>query len=294
MRVVQISDLHLSRSHSYFYDNWRIALDILREDPPDLTIVSGDVSFNGADSREDLAFAREQLEELPAPWVVIPGNHDVGDHPLSKKLDQPVNAERYGRWMELFGDDRFLREYLGFRIAGIATALMGSGLPREEEQWRWIRELLDPAAPPTMLVLHKPLFARSIDETEFNKSCVDPESRARLRLLLQRGAVPLVASAHVHVYKNVEADGIEFVWCPATSFVVSWEGKDVYGGVRRAGWIEYEIAVGGEARDGSASGSSISIVHRWIEPPLLVNYDLRNWFIHTGSTVSMPPRPLRG
>ncbi len=282
MRVAQISDLHLSKDHAYFYRNWRVVLDRINDTKPDLVVIGGDVSFNGADSLRDLEFARSEIDRIEAPTVVIPGNHDIGDHPQSRKLDQPVNARRMARWLDVFETDRFCVEQGGLRIVGMNTELLGSGLPQERDQWEWVAAELAPRGPsgsrPALLFMHKPLFARRPDESGFNKSCVDPPSRTRLWSLLKPAEVPTVASAHVHVYKHVRARGIDFVWCPATSFVVGWEGKDVFDGIRRAGYLEYDI------------GETIN--HTWIEPDLLVNYDLRNWFVHHGSTVGLPPLPL--
>lgn len=282
MRIVQISDLHLSRTHGYFYQNWLVTLDELNANPPDLVVVSGDVSFNGADSSDDLSFAREEITRITAPTVVLPGNHDIGDHPMSKKLDQPVNSERLERWFELFETDRFSVQLGSLRVVGFNTELLGSGLPEETAQWHWLDAELTRAAEPTLVFMHKPLFARDPFETEFNKSCVDPVARERLWRLFESANVAVIASAHVHVYKQVVARGIEFVWCPATSFVVSWEGKDVFDGVRRTGWIEFQT-------DGATPERPS---HRWIEPARLVNYDMRNWFMQNGSTVKLPPQPL--
>lgn len=298
MRIAHVSDLHLSRDFAYFYPNWHVVLDELNSSKPDLVVIGGDVSFNGADSVRDLEFAREEIERIEVPTVVIPGNHDIGDHPASKKLDQPINAERMQRWLDLFGTDRFSRELGELRILGMNTELLGSGLPREEEQWQWLETELAPGPASggrrTLFVMHKPLFARRPEETAFNKSCVDPDSRTRLWSLLERARVPTVASAHVHVYKHVKARGIEFVWCPATSFVVGWEGKDVFDGIRRSGYIEYDTGGSSDTGEGAADpvNAAEAVPHTWVEPELLVNYDLRNWFIHHGSTVGLPPLPL--
>jgi hypothetical protein len=282
MRIVQISDLHLSREYGYFYDNWKAVLEELNADPPDLVVIDGDVSFNGADRREDLEFAREEIANITVDHVILPGNHDIGDHPKSKKLDQPVNKDRLKRWHEVFGPDRFSLDTDSWRILGFNTELMGSGLPEEEEQWQWLSDKLADSSRPVILFQHKPLFAWRDDETEFIKSCVDPPSRKRLWPLLEKSAVKIIASAHVHVYKNVFARSIEFVWCPATSFIVSWEGKDVYGGIRRAGYLEYKL---------NPESALHGAVHKWIEPERLVNYDLRNWFKRYSSTINLPPNP---
>jgi 3',5'-cyclic AMP phosphodiesterase CpdA len=286
MRIAQVSDTHLSRRFGYFFLNWEVVVDELNADPPDLVVVSGDVSFNGADDEDDLRFAAEQLRRIHAPWVVIPGNHDIGDHPMSKKLAQPVTEERIDRWFEIFGADRFTQEKDGWQIVGFTTALLGSDGRREPEHWSWLESQLTPNEHrPVLLFMHKPLYTREPHETAFNKSAIDPNSRERLWTMLRGSPVKAVASGHVHVYKRVGAHGIEFVWCPATSFVVTWDGKDVYDGVRRAGYLEFDLSP-------PTPSDPAPIAHRLVEPAQMVNYDLRNWFREHGSTVHLPPRPL--
>lgn len=72
VRIAQISDLHSGREVP------RIAealLDDLRDARPTMVAVCGDLT-QGARSREFLA-AREFLDQLPAPALVVPGNHDL-------------------------------------------------------------------------------------------------------------------------------------------------------------------------------------------------------------------------
>jgi 3',5'-cyclic AMP phosphodiesterase CpdA len=58
VRIVQVSDTHVSRKRAYFIDNWHVFVGDVRANPPDLIVHSGDVSFDGADDEDDLAFAR--------------------------------------------------------------------------------------------------------------------------------------------------------------------------------------------------------------------------------------------
>jgi 3',5'-cyclic AMP phosphodiesterase CpdA len=76
---------------------------MMRANPPDRIVHSGDVSFDGAYDEDDLAFARAEKDRLPVPWVAIPGNHDIGESPLAIRLQQPINAERMERWRRHFG-----------------------------------------------------------------------------------------------------------------------------------------------------------------------------------------------
>jgi 3',5'-cyclic AMP phosphodiesterase CpdA len=64
IRIVQVSDTHVSRKRAYFADNWDVFVDEMRRDPPDLIVHSGDVSFDGA-ADDDIAFARSRRNGWP-------------------------------------------------------------------------------------------------------------------------------------------------------------------------------------------------------------------------------------
>jgi hypothetical protein len=64
IRVVQVSDTHVSRKRAYFVDNWNVFVDEMRHDPPHLIVHSGDVSFDGAADEDDIAFARAEKDRL--------------------------------------------------------------------------------------------------------------------------------------------------------------------------------------------------------------------------------------
>jgi 3',5'-cyclic AMP phosphodiesterase CpdA len=91
MRIIQISDTHLSPGKPHFVDNWAPLAAWIGVERPDLIIHSGDVTVDGADVEEDLRYAAELMQGLGVRYRTVPGNHDVGDagHPR-----QPVNDER--------------------------------------------------------------------------------------------------------------------------------------------------------------------------------------------------------
>lgn len=47
-----------------------------------------------------------------------------------------------------------------------------------------------------------------------------PEPRSRYRALTQMFDVALIARGHIHRARDLVVDGIQFVWCPSTAFVV--------------------------------------------------------------------------
>lgn len=279
-RVVQISDTHLSRRRAYFLDNWEVVLDHLADDPPALAILTGDVSFNGSDEDDDLAFARQQIERLPCPYRVLPGNHDIGEHPLSGKNDQPINETRYRRWMHHFGSDRFVTEMGGWALIGIDSELLGSGLPAEAEQWTWLEDKLEVRGEtPVALFMHRPAFALMPDEAADYRSFIDPAARMRLLALIRAHRVRSVATGHLHGYRRIVHAGTDFVWAPGTSFVVPNRRAEL-GVVNRSAILEWRFESGGAD-------------HALVEPPLLINLDFSNWFRTAGSTVQLPPLEAR-
>ena len=166
IRIVQVSDTHVSRKRAYFVDNWDVFVDEMRRHPPDLIVHSGDVSFDGAGDEDDLAFARSEKDRLPVPWLAIPGNHDIGKSPLAVRLQQPVNAERMERWRRHYGPSRWCRDVGAWRLIGIDTALLGSGEAEEHPQNEFLeRSLAERSGRPVMLFQHLPPFENDPDDT---------------------------------------------------------------------------------------------------------------------------------
>jgi 3',5'-cyclic AMP phosphodiesterase CpdA len=142
LRIVQVSDTHVSRKRAYFVDNWDVFVEEISRTRPHLIVHSGDVAFDGAADEDDLAFARSEKDRLTAPWLAIPGNHDTGESPLAIRLQQPINSERMERWQRHYGPSRWCRDLGAWRLIGIDTALLGSGLPEEEQQNQFLERSL--------------------------------------------------------------------------------------------------------------------------------------------------------
>ena len=123
MRIVQVSDTHLSRTHHDFAANNERIAALVTSLGPDLIIHTGDVSMDGAGDTRDLDVSRDWIGALPADTLLVPGNHDVGDLPVIK-ANQVVCAERSG------GKRR------GARGEGGCDVLRQGGLCRGKPAWR--------------------------------------------------------------------------------------------------------------------------------------------------------------
>ena len=61
MRIVQISDTHLSAVHDHFATNAKVFTECLARLKPDLFIHTGDISMDGARKVDDLLLSRRWL-----------------------------------------------------------------------------------------------------------------------------------------------------------------------------------------------------------------------------------------
>ena len=218
MRVIQISDTHLSPGKTHFLDNWPPLARWIAEQQPDLVIHTGDVTVDGAGVEEDLRHAAGLMRELEVPFRAVPGNHDVGN---PGDRHQPVDAERLGRWRSHFGADRWIEDVENWRLIGFDAMLIGSGEPEETAQDDWLRTVMAEAGDRHIAwFLHRPLFLDSPDEGDTGYWSVKPQPRLRLIELVRRNSVGLVASGHLHKAHHFRRDGTRYIWAPASAFLV--------------------------------------------------------------------------
>jgi 3',5'-cyclic AMP phosphodiesterase CpdA len=238
MRIIQITDTHLSRGKAHFADNWAPLAHWISEQRPDLVIHTGDVTVDGAEVEDDLAYAAELLQGLEVRFRAIPGNHDVGEagHPR-----QPVNDERLARWRAHFGPDRWVEDVAGWRLIGLDALILGSGANEEAAQASWLEaSMTEAGGRRTAWFLHKPLFLVSPQESDAGYWSVEPEPRARLMALAHRHSVALVASGHLHKAHDFCRGDTRYLWAPASSFLVG-EFQPPMPGEKRLGAVLYEL-----------------------------------------------------
>jgi 3',5'-cyclic AMP phosphodiesterase CpdA len=241
VRVIQISDTHLSRTKPHFAENWPTLLGWVRGRRPELVIHTGDVTVDGADEEDDMIHCAAALRELGAPVLCVPGNHDVGE---ARHAFQPVNAERIARWRRHFGPDHWFRDIGGWRLLGLDSLLFGSGEPEEERQFEWLAQSMRSAGGRKLAwFLHQPLFVDDPDEGDAGGYwTIGPEPRSRLLALLRGGSVAVVASGHVHRSLDRRLGGTRYIWAPAAGFVVGPAMQPEMIGESRLGAVQYEFA----------------------------------------------------
>lgn len=111
--IAHLSDLHFGREDPAVVAALLADLEALR---PSLVAVSGDLTQRAR--RSQFRAAREFLDRIPAPRVVVPGNHDVPLYDLVRRFASPLG--RYARLVTpvlapVYADDELL-------VAGVSTA----------------------------------------------------------------------------------------------------------------------------------------------------------------------------
>jgi len=239
--ILQVTDSHLSSRKDFFRDNFERIRAIVEAAPPELTVASGDLSLDGADHGEDLAFAATALGRFPGPLMALPGNHDTGSH-IHTMPKQPFDDARLARFQAHCGAGRGLHDLPGWRIIGLNSEVMGTGHPEEVAQARFIAEAADTAGERRIaLFLHKPVFVTGLDDQTFDYWSVPPHARAVLAPLLEHPGLRLVASGHLHLHHEFTRGRVAYVWAPPLSFVVEEEDQRGLPGARHCGALLHHL-----------------------------------------------------
>lgn len=264
-RILQVSDTHLSRTHPLFQFNFEVTLREIARLRPDLVIYTGDLSLNGPDNPDDVRYAHEQIRRTPCTHFALPGNHDIGLVPANGHADQLITEARLAHYRDTFAYDRFTAEIDGWRIVGLNSQLLGSGLAGEEAgQYDWLARVLT-CDRPVAVFMHYPLFIHGPGDTDEGHHALSLEVRRRLMACFaEAGNVRFVGSGHLHQARSAVHGEMRCEWAPSSAFVIPGQKLDSFGGNQVTGMLLHEFGPG-------------TVSTRTIEPELIMNVDLRNW-----------------
>ncbi len=177
--IAQVSDIHLGQ------DEQAVADGLLRDvvdHAPTATVVSGDLTMRARTHQFEAA--RDYLDRLPQPVIVVPGNHDIPLYDVVARLSGPFDKYRKHISAEL---DPVLR------VPG-ATILGLNSMPR----WRWkaghvsdrqgelVEQVLGqaPVGDVRVLVSHHPVLPKDLSGLVNRTDLVAAAARAEVDLLL--------------------------------------------------------------------------------------------------------------
>jgi len=215
-RVIQLSDLHIGlKTHPEGEAHTRQAIAIVNQLKPDLVIVSGDLSENDPEARQD---AHDLLKGLQVPYRVVPGNHDVHDDDMS--------AHR-----AMWGADYYSFEAGGFRFIGLNSQLMGNydnfesaqpvpnrgkAAQQSEEMFEWLASL-PVSDKPSFVFQHIPITPEDAPDNKPYWGVHDPYRKQEIDQL-KRLHVKEMFTGHWHNPHTKKVEGITVHVAPAVNY----------------------------------------------------------------------------
>jgi 3',5'-cyclic AMP phosphodiesterase CpdA len=112
-RIVHLSDIHFGSVDAAVVESLASSVNELA---PNVVVVSGDLTQR-ARTRE-FRLAREFLDKLPSPQIVVPGNHDVPLYNIFQRLAMPL--EKFRRHISADLAPTYIDDEIA--VAGINTA----------------------------------------------------------------------------------------------------------------------------------------------------------------------------
>ena len=245
-RLTQISDTHLARRLQLLTDNFDRVREHIDATRPDLVINSGDLSFDGPTSRNDLEFAKSLHEALPVPCRYLPGNHDLGDNPtaIGPVPSHPASEHLRKNFIDVIGEDRWRFDEAGWCFIGLNSLIMNTGIASEAEQFDWLASELGRAnSRPVALFIHKPLFLHTSGDPELESSAIRYVPQPRRQQLIEmfdKVDLRLIASGHVHQRRDFTYGHTRHIWAPSAAFKISDARQELIG-IKETGLVEYRF-----------------------------------------------------
>jgi 3',5'-cyclic AMP phosphodiesterase CpdA len=243
---VHVTDIHVGSPRSFRFEpawneNWSTARRQIIELCPDLLLVGGDLTRDGALHRFELEAIKADLDTLPCPYHIVPGNMDTGNkwaEVASRDRDDSslnMTSEQFRQFVDIFGPTQWSFVHNGVRFRGFCDILAGSKLPEERELWNWLERRRDePKDRFCVWLTHYPLFLDRPDEGNFDVRDsdhyldwyfgIDEPWRSRLLESIHAAGADWVLSGHVHCRRTRIVDGVRFLIGPSSAFP-QWEDR---------------------------------------------------------------------
>ncbi len=190
-RIAHISDLHFGTERPDLAAALRSELE---DFAPHLVVVSGDLTQRARTAQ--FRAAAEYLKTLPAPLLVVPGNHDIPLYDVARRFLAPL--ARYRAWIAQDTDPVFEDEEIFVAALNTARSLTWKSGRISREQIERLRERLwRTRATMKIVVTHHPFIPPPLIDSTAAK--IDLVGRAERALdVLDEGEVDLLLAGHLH------------------------------------------------------------------------------------------------
>jgi len=233
---VFVTDIQVGSPRSFRYapawvENWKTARQQIIEFNPDLVLIGGDLTRDGWLDEHffELEAIKTDLDRLPMPYYVTPGNMDVGNKHTDRQgafdnrddIANNMTSEQLQRFCSLFGPHCWSFVHKNLRFSAFTAMLPGSGLPEEAEFWAWMEaQRSQPRAEHHVWMSHYPLFIEAPDEPNWDLTKreeyhawyfgIDQPHRGKILDILRDTGAELFVSGHIHCRKRHVVEGITF------------------------------------------------------------------------------------
>ncbi|MBT6157424.1 MAG: hypothetical protein HOL01_09695 [Planctomycetaceae bacterium] len=279
---LHVNDSHMGTARSYRFrpavnKRWAAIKQQMAATDAEFLLHGGDLTRDGETHEFEYLQAREDLDTLPFPSFVIPGNMDVGNKHAAQNGAKPkwdeqgwgwddtdwnMSERRLNLFASYFGPTHWTFKYRDIRFTGFYAAVAGSGLSHEERLWRML-ELL-PKLPPAkhhVAMMHYWPFIEQPDEPAWDLTIaeeydnwyfsIDAPHRQRLWQLLQDAGVEILFCGHVHTGRPMQLiDGIRLYRTPAAGNTAQMTDR----------WPEIETRFGFHRCEVTDSGIDVQFV----------------------------------
>ncbi|WP_426176396.1 metallophosphoesterase family protein [Massilia sp. TWR1-2-2] len=195
--IVHLSDLHFGKVDEELLEPLRTLVTNIA---PDVVVVSGDLTQRA--KSEQFEAARDYLDSLPGPQIIVPGNHDISLYNVFRRFFQPL--DRYKRYITTDLDPIHIDDEIAVLGVNTARSLTFKDGRVNEEQVAKIRQQLSglPKHITRIVVTHHPF---DLPHTEDEDDLVDRAPMA-MKEFAECG-VDLLLAGHLHLsHSNSTAD----------------------------------------------------------------------------------------
>ena len=260
---VVVSDIHVGSPKSFRFEpawneNWQTAREQILEINPDILLIAGDLTRDGNIHRFELEAMKKDLDSLPFPYYVVPGNMDTGNKhtdvngPFRDRDDISLNirSDHLKQFSSFFGPLWWSFKHKNVRFSGLCDIVAGSGLPEEKEFWKWMnRQEYGEKSQFHVWIMHYSLFIHDIHEPNYDIRDpkqyhawyfgIDEPYRSRIFKVFKETNATIVINGHVHCRKTRYVEGIRFDSAPSTAFSqckTVWDDGDP-----TLGFLKYDV-----------------------------------------------------